>query len=135
MNDKRKMLMIDDDPDLLSSFSRVMSLHSEWEFHTAPDAGAGLAKILSVSPDVVILDYDLGPSQKSGLEFLRELRERPEFRALPVLLFTGVMLDTVHRAAGLDLGAVDYVLKPVTPPMLLAKANAAIRKRRGGPKA
>ena len=126
-----KILMVDDDPELLDSFRRSVSVVKGWEFHGAIDAGQAWARIREVRPDVVILDYDLGPGEKNGLEFLRELRRDAKFGGLPVLLFTGVMMDTVDRAAGLDLGADDYILKPSSPPVLLAKARAAIRRAQG----
>lgn len=129
---KRKLLMVDDDDDLLESFGRVLALEQEWEFHGAHDAKEAVRRIHEVSPDVLILDIDLGPGQRTGLDLLRDLRAHAPFRALPVVLFTGVMLDTAQRAAGLDLGADDYVLKPVSPPVLLAKAKAAIRRAQGG---
>ena len=125
---KKRILMVDDDPDLTSAMSRVLEMEPEWEFTSAPDTAAALQMIEASAPDVLVLDYDLGPGKPSGLEFLRELRKHPRFGSLPVLLFTGVMVDAVDRATGLDLGADDYVLKPVSPAMLLAKAKAAIRK-------
>ena len=126
-----KLLMVDDDPELIETFKRSVSLESGWEFHGALGAADAWKRIRDLRPDVVILDYDLGPGEKNGLEFLKELRHDAEFARIPVLLFTGVMMDTADRAAGLDLGADDYVLKPVSPPILLAKATAAIRRAKG----
>lgn len=125
---KKRMLMVDDDPELTGILSRVLELEPDWEFYAAPDAPGALRLLESVKPDVLVLDYDLGPGRQNGLDLLRELRRDSRHAALPVLVFTGVMVDTVDRAAGLDLGADDYVLKPVSPPLLLAKANAAIRR-------
>ena len=125
---KRKLLMVDDDSDLIDTYRRCLALEADWEFHGALDAAQAWETIREVHPDVVVLDYDFGPGQKTGLELLRELRGDAQCKKLPVLLFTGVMIDSVDRAAGLDLGADDYVLKPVSPPVLLAKAGAAIRR-------
>ena len=125
---KKRILMVDDDPVLTKVLRRVMDMEPEWEFFSAPDAVEALRIIEEVRPDVMVLDCDLGPGKQTGLEFMRDLRRHPDHRSLPILLFTGVMVDLVDRATGLDLGADGYVLKPVSPPILLAKASAAIRR-------
>ena len=75
---------------------------------------------------LVVLDLNLPDG--SGLELLRRLRARS---ALPVLILTANDLE-LDQVTGLELGADDYVTKPFSLAVLLAKTEALIRRSRGG---
>jgi two-component system phosphate regulon response regulator PhoB len=82
----------------------------------------------SARPDLIILDLMLPGID--GLEVCRELRNDPETREIPIVMATakGEEADIV---TGLELGADDYITKPFSPRVLLARIKAVLRRRAG----
>ena len=79
--------------------------------------------------DVVLLDLML--PHIDGFELLTQIREHPSWRAVPVLILSGKVLESdVVRA--FELGASDYVTKPFRPQELLARVNRLLRDHRRG---
>jgi CheY-like chemotaxis protein len=78
--------------------------------------------------DVVVLDFDLGHGD-TGLDVLRHVQSRAELESLPVILMSGVAVDNASVVNGLLSGAVDYLLKPVSPDVLVARVTVACRAR------
>jgi two-component system phosphate regulon response regulator PhoB len=77
-------------------------------------------------PDLVVLDLLL-PGM-DGLEICRQIKQDPSLRHTPVLLLTAKSED-VDVVAGLELGADDYMTKPFSPRVLLARIRAVLRRR------
>ena len=98
----------------------------------AYDGEAGLALALSTHPDLVILDLML--PKMDGFEVCRSLREESR---VPVIMLTARDAED-DKPRGLDLGADDYVTKPFSPPELLARLRAVLRRSAeaegGGPR-
>jgi DNA-binding response OmpR family regulator len=118
-----KILVVDDDQPILDALT--LGLQLQWQDATvlvARDGEAGLRTFYEHSPDVVVLDVAL-PGQ-SGFEVLQEIRRTSD---VPVLMLTarGEELDQVR---GLELGADDYVVKPVRHLALLARIRAVLRR-------
>ncbi len=102
-----KTLLIDDEHD----FVRLLAARLEardYPVLTAMDAASGLARVEHDSPAVVVLDVNL--PDRSGLELLRELRER--WPLVQVVMLTG-QSDVATAVKGMKLGAADYLVKPV----------------------
>ena len=76
-------------------------------------------------PDIILLDWML-PSQ-SGLRFTKALRKNKLTEKLPVILLTA-KADEDYKVEGLDAGADDYVVKPFSPPELIARIKAVLRR-------
>jgi DNA-binding response OmpR family regulator len=123
---KYRMLMIDDDERLTRATGNAITLDTDWEFHSASDSRTALEAIAKARPDVIILDCDFGSKAPTGFDVLAKLRDNAEFRSIPVLVLTGNMVANDSKIEGLDLGADDYILKPVRPDVLLARARAAV---------
>ena len=81
---------------------------------------------LEEEPQLVVLDVHM--PDMSGYEVLRELRERFG-TGLPIMFLSGERTESFDRAAGLLLGADDYMIKPFDPDELLARARALVRRR------
>ncbi len=118
-----KILVIDDDPDLLEALTLAFEL--QWEGSivlTARDGEAGLALFYDEVPDVVLLDIVM--PRKNGYEVLREIRRASD---VPVIILSahGEELDQVR---GLEMGADDYVVKPFGHLALLARIKAVLRR-------
>ncbi len=120
---KASILVIEDDPDIRELLS--FSLAKEgWAVIMASDGEEGLAALPSANPDCVVLDIMLPGID--GLEVLRVLKSDPARKRLPVIMTTakGEEADIV---TGLELGAEDYVVKPYSPKVLVARIRAALR--------
>ena len=118
-----KILVIDDDQPILDALSVGFQL--QWQDATvlvASDGDAGLRAFYEHAPDVALLDVAM--PGKSGFEVLQEIRRTSD---VPVIMLTarGEELDQVR---GLELGADDYVVKPVRHLALLARIKAVLRR-------
>lgn len=119
----QRILVIDDDPAVTSLLKRGLT-YEGYTVEIANAGEAGLALARESSPDLVILDIMM--PRIDGLEVLRRLRAADEH--LPVLLLTAkdAPADQVH---GLEAGADDYVVKPFTFEVLLARVRALLRRQ------
>ena len=78
--------------------------------------------------DLVILDRMLPGI--NGLSVCRELRNLPETRLVPIILLTALGTES-DEVSGLQEGADDYITKPFSPKVLIARAHAALRRKQG----
>lgn len=124
-----KLLIIEDETDIreLISFNLEMS---GYEVIKARDGEEGLSLARSQAPDLVILDLML-PGM-DGLKVCSHLKKDPETRELPVIMLTARSEDD-DVVAGLETGADDYVTKPFSPRVLIARVKAALRRVRSEP--
>lgn len=117
-----RVVLIDDDPALLD----VLGLAFEdagYEVHTATDGRAGLARIHEAAPDVVVSDVNM--PRLDGFALSRTLREAGNL--VPLVLLTS-RDGEIDEALGLELGADDFVTKPFSTRVLLARVGALIRR-------
>jgi two-component system phosphate regulon response regulator PhoB len=89
----------------------------------------GLLLAIEHKPDLILLDWML--PLLSGIELLRQLRNRADTREIPVIMMTA-RGEEGDRLRGLDGGADDYVTKPFSPAELVARVRAILRRHTGG---
>ena len=118
----QRILVIDDDTSIGSFLKRGLSFEG-FEVQTAETGEVGLKAILERAPHLLILDLMLPGID--GLEVLRRLRRVD--KTLPVIMLTAND-DPETQAGGLDLGADDYVIKPVNFDVLMARIRAIQRR-------
>jgi two-component system, OmpR family, phosphate regulon response regulator PhoB len=94
---------------------------------TAPDGEAALLTIAETPPDVILLDWMM--PHLSGIELCRRLKQRPETRAIPIIMLSA-RSEEVDRIRGLDTGADDYISKPYSIPELIARIRVQLRRVR-----
>jgi two-component system, OmpR family, response regulator len=116
-----RALLIDDDARLAELLRGYLAPHDVVLAH-AGDGARGLAALEGGAVDVVLLDVMM--PGLDGLDVLRRLRARS---AVPVLMLTA-RGDETDRVVGLELGADDYLSKPVSPRELLARIRAVLRR-------
>lgn len=116
-----RALLIDDDPKLASLLAAYLAPHEVVLDH-AVDGPRGLVAIARGGVDIVVLDIMM-PGM-DGLDVLRRLRAKS---AIPVVMLTA-RGDETDRVVGLELGADDYLAKPVYPRELLARIRAVLRR-------
>ena len=110
---KFKVLMIEDDPVILSMYQRKLNMEGGYEVDLARDGAEGLYKALNNDPDLVLLDIML--PKADGFHILAEMRKNLKTRKTPVIVLTNLgQADDAKRA--LQLGANDYIVKINTPP-------------------
>ncbi len=120
------ILVVEDEPGIVDFVQRGLARHG-FEVRAELDGNAGLSRALDPEVDLVVLDLML--PGRSGTEVLQALNaSRPE---LPVIVLTarGELED---RIAGLDAGAVDYLVKPFSVAELAARIRAQLRSASRG---
>ena len=117
----RRVLVVDDEDEVRLLISRYLALEG-FAVEEARDTPEALAALARLTPDLVLLDVVL-PSE-DGLDFLARLRRTNE---VPVILLTAKG-DESDRIIGLKLGADDYVVKPFSPPELVARVESVLRR-------
>ncbi len=120
---KQRILLIDDDRDLCELLTEYLESEG-FEVSSAHDGEAGVARAREQQWDAIILDVMM-PGM-SGFDVLKQLRPA---LATPVLMLTARGEDT-DTVVGLELGADEYVAKPCSPRVLVARLRALLR--RGG---
>ncbi len=122
------VLLVDDDP----IFSRIatMGLSGHYRVELARDGNEAVARARSLQPDVIIMDVFM--PNRDGLDALRELQSRPETENIPVILLSS-RPELPERIRPAELGAADFVAKPLPPSVLLARVQAAVQRSRGRP--
>lgn len=119
--DRRHLLVVDDEPYI----GRIIQLkleRSPYTVEVVTDAATARERLYSDAPiDLILLDIML--PRASGLDLLAELRGIPHRQTTPVFMLTakGEVKDRERAAA---LGATDFLTKPFSPKMLLARINA-----------
>ena len=131
MEQKAKILLVDDDPDILEAMSVVLMTH-DYTVVTARDGQEGLAKLRSEKPDLMILDLMM--PKMDGFAVCEELLD-PRWAKLsniPIIILTSVREDAGRRryelGTGLQLRVSDYIEKPVDPATLLSRVGTYLKK-------
>lgn len=119
MFDKATILIVDDTPDNLSLMSEV--LRDTYKVKVA-NSGEKALKIAfgDAKPDLILLDIMM--PEMDGYEVCAQLKQNVLTRDIPVIFLTAKAQEDDERK-GLELGAVDYITKPISVPILLARVN------------
>ena len=118
-----------DDNDLFRAWVREVLERAGFDVAEATDADGTFDAVERTRPDLVLLDVRL--SLTSGYEIHRELSDRYA-GSIPVIFVSGERTEPYDRAAGLLLGADDYLVKPVDPDELVTRVRRSLRWKRDG---
>jgi two-component system OmpR family response regulator len=116
------LLLVEDDADLRAEMALYLSSNG-YTVREAPDAAVARELLAAHPVQLIVLDVNL-PGE-DGLSLCRALTDRGG----PPILMLSAMGESVDRILGLELGADDYVVKPITPRELLARVKALLRRR------
>lgn len=129
----QKILIVEDDTDIAAIERDYLELNG-YQVETAPDGDSGLERGLSGGFDLILLDLMLPGTD--GFTVCRRLREETD---VPILMVTARRED-IDKIRGLGLGADDYIEKPFSPSVLVARVKAHLARyqrltgtRRAGP--
>jgi two-component system alkaline phosphatase synthesis response regulator PhoP len=130
---KRKILIVDDDPDILAAIGAVLEARN-YEVATARDGEEGLARLKEEKPDLMILDL-LMP-RKDGFAVCKELQDPrwSKYSDMPILMLTSVREEVSRRRyeleTGLSLDVDDYVEKPIDPFLLVERVENLMKREK-----
>lgn len=122
---KEVILIIEDDPEIQELLFHSMS-RENWKLLQAKSGEEGLKLLKSEKVNCILVDIML-PGM-DGLKVLKKIKEIDNCRGIPVIMTTakGEEADIV---TGLELGADDYVVKPYSPKVLIARVRTALRRQ------
>lgn len=121
---KEHILVVEDEEDILELIEYNL-LREGYNVTRVTSGEEGLAKAKAINPDAIVLDIML-PGM-SGLDVCRELKSDKSTSGIPVIILSarGEETDVV---TGLELGADDYITKPFSPKILVARTRAVLRR-------
>ncbi len=118
-----KIMIVDDEPLNVMTFRQHLKMEGYENFVTTSDSREALHLIRHERPDVLMLDVRM--PEISGLDVLRVIGLDPVLQHIPVLILTAAA-DPATRKLALDLGAMDFLQKPIDPNELLPRVRNAI---------
>ena len=121
-----RILLVEDSARLAASIRDYLERHA-CEVYIEGDGRSVAERFERLKPDLVILDLML--PGKDGLTLCRELRRHDR---VPILMLTAKG-ESIDQVLGLEMGADDYVVKPVEPRVLLARIEALLRRAKSAP--
>lgn len=113
------ILVVDDEPGNLAVMRDILA--SSYKLAFARNGAETLAAVQKHLPAMVLLD--VGLPDTNGYDLCRQIKQADPTHAVQVIFVTGYT-DVAHEAAGFDAGGVDYIVKPVSPPIVRARVAA-----------
>ncbi|WP_448247299.1 response regulator [Thalassotalea agariperforans] len=117
-SDRARILVVDDEPLNLKVIREV--LHEQYRLSFAKSADAALKLIDKEIPDLILLDIMM--PEMSGLEMCKILKSQKQTKHIPVIFVTALG-DENDEFVGFELGAVDYITKPISPAIVRARVK------------
>jgi twitching motility two-component system response regulator PilH len=116
------ILIVDDSPTEVHVMQKALERHG-YRTAAAADGAEGIRLAREMSPDLIFMDVVM-PGM-NGYQATRTLASDPKTRAIPIIMVTSKGQET-DKIWGMRQGAVDYMVKPVSPDQLVAKAQATL---------
>lgn len=123
MEDKRKILIVEDEEHTRYILERLLSVNN-YEVQSAEDGIAALELIKEFSPQIILADWSM--PKMDGAELCENVKSNSELKSIYFILLTAKSA-LQDKVIGLDTGADDYVTKPVENEELLARIRSGIR--------
>jgi len=121
---KQKILIVDDEPDILEL--KEYNLKKEgYQVYTARNGQEAVSEAKKVLPDLIVLDIMM--PKMDGIEACRIMRTMPEFKNT-FMVFLTARSEEYSEIAGFNVGADDYIAKPIKPRALVSRINAILRR-------
>lgn len=120
----RRILVVDDEPDLCELVAYNLQ-RAGYEVETASDGGEALEAVARSRPALILLDLMM--PKVSGQEVAQKLKRSAGTSTIPIVMLTA-KTDELDEVKGLELGADDYITKPFSMKVLLARVEAVMRR-------
>src|SRR5690606_38354171 len=125
---KQKILIVDDEPDILELIEYNLKKEG-YQVYLAGNGQEGITIAKKVHPDLIILDIMM--PKMDGIEACRLMRAIPEFKNT-FMVFLTARSEEYSEIAGFNVGADDYIAKPIKPRALVSRINAILRRNSSG---
>lgn len=121
---QKKVLVADDEEDILALLSYNLKKEG-YDVTTAANGDEAIEAALEARPDLIILDVMM--PGRDGFDVCRAIRQLPEIAHTSIIFLTAKSGE-IDQIVGLELGADDYIQKPVSPRVLLARVKTILRR-------
>ncbi|MDG0973888.1 MAG: response regulator transcription factor [Crocinitomicaceae bacterium] len=125
MRVKEKILLVDDEPDILE-FLKYNLEKSNYHVFTADNGEEGVKIALSTQPDLILIDVMM--PKMDGMEVCSIIREEKNIEQ-PIIAFLTSRSEDYSQIAGFEVGADDYITKPIRPRVLISRIEALLRRK------
>lgn len=122
MNNNKKILVVDDDKDIIELLEYNL-VKNGFKVLTAADGLEGLER-LNENPDLILLDVMM--PRMNGYEFCVRIKNSSEYQHIPIIFLTAKNSE-MDETQGLNLGANDFIAKPISINKIIARINANLR--------
>ena len=119
-----RILIADDEPDILE-FLQYNLEKEGYDITVASNGREAIEQAKQVNPHLILLDIMM--PEQDGIETCRELRSMPEFKN-SLIAFLTARNEDYSQIAGFDVGADDYITKPIKPRILISRIKALLRR-------
>ena len=116
---RKKVMVVDDDQTMNSLLKTLLELDG-FTVVLAPHGDLVVSTALAERPDAVLMDVYIAGA--NGMDLLREIRQHPELRLLPVIMSSGMDMETESRSSGANA----FILKPYPPEQLSSTLKKVI---------
>lgn len=122
---KHKILLVDDDPDILEFLSYNLTKEA-YDIAIAHDGAEAVVKAKEFNPDLILMDVMM--PNMDGIEACEEIRKNPENQNT-IIAFLTARGEDFSQIAGYEAGGDDYITKPIKPKVLLSKIKSLLRRK------
>ena len=119
-----RILLVDDDPDIIELLAYNLSKEG-YETASALDGIQAVEVAKTFKPDLILMDVMM--PRQDGIETARQIRQLPEFKDTYILFLTA-RSEEYTEVAAFDVGADDYIVKPIKPRALISRIKATFRR-------
>lgn len=119
-----KILLVDDDPDIIELLEYNLKKEG-YETASATDGIQAVEVAKTFKPDLILLDVMM--PRQDGIETARQLRQLPDFKDTYIIFLTA-RAEEYTEVAAFDVGADDYIVKPIKPRALVSRIKAVLRR-------
>ena len=121
---KKKILVVDDEKDIVDILKYNLERENDFEVITASNGKEALEAAESI-PDLILLDIMM--PEVNGFEVCKQLKYNPKTSKIPVIFLTAKE-NEIDEILGFEIGADDYINKPISPRKVLARIKSVIRR-------
>ncbi|HAH07858.1 MAG TPA: hypothetical protein DCM05_15265 [Elusimicrobia bacterium] len=119
-----RILAVEDDTIMQKTLRDIIRPEG-FEFFLSPTGKEGIDAALKDKPDLILLDIHL--PDMNGMDVCRAIKTDARTKHIPVVMLTGQAWEVNQRVQGLECGAEDYLLKPISPRVLVSRIRAILR--------
>jgi two-component system alkaline phosphatase synthesis response regulator PhoP len=128
-NSDYKILLVDDEPDILEFVSYNLKKEG-YQVFTAKNGREAISGALKINPHLIVLDVMM--PEMDGMETCVELKKIPSLENT-IIVFLTARGEDYSQLAGFEAGADDYISKPIKPGLLISRVKALLRRYSGQP--